>query len=145
MIMERLVKQLKRHEGFRKHPYKDSVGILTIGYGRNLEAVPMTRSEARVLLTNDIARAVKQCNKRLSFFEGLDHARQEVMVNMMLNMGWGQLKTFVKMIAAAELGDHELAAAEMLDSNWHLQVKGRAEELAKQYKGGDDEHSTDPE
>ena len=80
--------------------------------------------------------AEAECRRRLTFYDQLIPARQEVMVNMMFNLGWPRLKKFVKMIAAAEDGDHELVAAEMLDSRWHRQVKGRAVELADQYRSG---------
>ena len=136
MNLSRLKKQLKRHEGFRKHPYKDTEGISTVGYGRNLDAVGISRAEARVLLENDIATAEAECFKRLPFFQDLDDIRQGVMVNMMFNLGWGKLKGFKLMLAALEDGDFELAAAEALDSRWHRQVKGRAVELEEQMKKG---------
>ena len=44
MNWERLKNDIKRHEGFRSKPYKDTVGKTTIGYGRNLDDVASTRS-----------------------------------------------------------------------------------------------------
>ena len=135
----RLEAQLRKHEGYRKHAYRDSEGVLTIAYGRNLDANGISRGEARFLLKNDIAIAEGEARSRFPFFEDLDSVRQEVAVNMMYNLGWPRLKTFVKMIAALKDGDYLLAAAEMLDSRWHSQVKGRAEELAEQMKTGSNE------
>lgn len=135
MNKTRLTKQLKRHEGFRGDPYKDTEGNWTIGYGHLL---PMSKPLARIILAKDMDIAEQECWGRLKFFGGLNSARQEALVNMMFNLGWPRLKRFVKMIAAAEAGDHELVAVEMLDSRWHLQVKGRAEELAEQYRTGEE-------
>jgi len=137
----RLEKQLKRHEGFRGDPYKDSEGNWTIGYGYLL---PLTKPHARVLLGKRIKDAEQECRRRFHFFDGLNSARQEVLVNMMFNLGWPRLKKFVKMIVALEEKDYEMAGAEMLDSRWHRQVKGRAKELAEQMRtGGNEEEKED--
>ncbi|HAC30701.1 MAG TPA: lysozyme, partial [Marinobacter hydrocarbonoclasticus] len=47
--------QLKRHEGLRLKPYLDTASSprLTIGYGRNLEDVGISRDEADFMLDND--------------------------------------------------------------------------------------------
>jgi lysozyme len=134
MNKERLEKQLKRHEDYRKHPYKDTEGNLTVAFGRNLDGKGISRSEARMLLSNDIDDSLAECKKRFSFWDNLSELRQEVVCNMMFNLGWPKLKGFKKMIAALEKKDYELAAAEMLDSKWRLQVKGRALELARQMR-----------
>jgi len=139
MNLTRLTKQLKRHEGFRGDPYKDSEGSWTIGYGYLL---PLTKSHARLLLDKKIKEAEQECRRRFPFFDSLNSLRQEVLVNMAFNLGWPRLKRFVKMIAALEVEDYELAAAEMLDSRWHRQVKGRAKELAEQMRA---EGAVDPE
>ena len=141
MNRERLEKQLRRHESYRKHAYRDSEGVLTIAYGRNLDANGISRLEARLMLRNDIADAEEECKIRFEFFTNLNGVRQEVLVNMMFNLGWPRLKTFVKMIAALSDGDFGLAAAEALDSKWHRQVKGRAKELADQMRTGGDEET----
>lgn len=139
MNRERLEKQLRRQESYRKHPYRDSEGVLTVAYGRNLDANGVSRLEARLMLRNDIETAQEECITRFNFFKDLNGTRQEVLVNMMYNLGWPRLKRFVKMIAALEEKDYEMAGAEMLDSKWHRQVKGRARELAEQMRTGGNE------
>ena len=134
----RLREQLQGHEGWRDRPYKDSEGYLTIGWGRNLDAVPLSKEEGSLMLTNDISTAESECEMRFSFFSDLTDIRQEVLTNMMFNLGWPRLKGFKNMVAALEEADYELAAAEMLDSKWHAQVKSRAEELATQMRTGNE-------
>ncbi len=45
-MTNRLRQMLIRHEGLRRKPYRDTVGKLTIGAGRNLDDVGITREEA---------------------------------------------------------------------------------------------------
>ena len=40
-----LLKELKLEEGFRSIPYKDTLKHWTIGYGRNLEGLPLSEEE----------------------------------------------------------------------------------------------------
>ena len=48
--MTKIEEQLMIDEGFRSKPYSDTVGKLTIGYGRNLDDVGITRNEAFQML-----------------------------------------------------------------------------------------------
>lgn len=45
---------LIRHEGLKLKPYRDTVGKLTIGAGRNLNDLGISEREAMFLLDNDI-------------------------------------------------------------------------------------------
>lgn len=130
-----LREQLIRDEGRRLKPYRDTLGILTIGVGRNLDNVGISAAEADFMLDNDIA-VRQQSLSRFAWFTALDEARQGVVVNMSF-MGIPRLLAFVKMIQALEVQDYERAAAEMLDSKWAGQVKGRATRLAQQMRTGE--------
>lgn len=46
---------LIRHDGLRLKPYRDTRNKLTIGVGRNLDDVGITREEALMLPNNEIA------------------------------------------------------------------------------------------
>jgi lysozyme len=132
----RLLQQLKIDEGFRRFPYNDTVGILTIGYGRNLVAVGIGKAEAEVLLINDIGSAKEQISASFRDFNDLDDVRQEVLVNMTVNMGVKSLLGFRKLFAALRRHDYGHAAVEMLDSRWATQVGDRAKRLALAMKTG---------
>tara|TARA_Y100000310_G_scaffold279978_1_gene299437 strand:+ start:3458 stop:3868 length:411 start_codon:yes stop_codon:yes gene_type:complete len=127
----RIKKQLMDHEGYGPKVYEDTVGILTIGYGRNLEDKGITEAEAEYLLVNDIREVENELRERLPFFRNLSSIRQEVLIDMGYNLGCKGLMNFRRMLAALEDEDYELAADEMLDSKWATQVKGRANNLAQ--------------
>ena len=56
--LDALRSELRRDEGVRLKPYRDTVGKITIGVGRNLTDVGITPDEADVLLDHDIAAAI---------------------------------------------------------------------------------------
>jgi lysozyme len=131
-----LKEQLTRDEGLRLHPYKDSVGKLTIGVGRNLDDVGISQQEAEFLLDNDIQEATSRLLEALPWAAGLDLARFSVLINMTFNMGIGGLMGFKHFLAAVQAGDYKLARDHMLASLWAEQVGPRAHRLAIQIETG---------
>lgn len=137
MNYDRLVEELKQDEGFRSKPYYDSVGKLTIGYGRNLTDVGITEREASDLLTNDIIKAYRIAAELVPIWALLDDARQDVLANMAFNMGAGTLATFKNFLAAVNSKQFGLAAKHGRDSKWYKQVGQRAERLMTVMETGD--------
>ena len=82
-IMNRqlLLKQLERHEGLRLKPYRDTVGKLTVGYGRNLDDRGISEDEAGFMLDNDIDQVEREL-ERMPLYLSLDPIRQVVLANM---------------------------------------------------------------
>lgn len=137
MDYKKLEDELIHDEGIRYKPYRDSVGILTIGVGRNLEDVGLRSSEIMQMLTNDIHQAEADLIRLFPWFIYLNDVRQRVLVNMAF-MGVGRLIGFRKMLAAIANEQWTVAAAEMLDSKWARQVGNRAIRLAKKMETGHD-------
>jgi lysozyme len=135
-IPKRLIEQVKRDEGFRQYPYADSVGVQTIGYGRNLQDVGIRESEAAELLINDLSAAWDDCQRLIPCFKDLDDARKAALVNMAFNLGISRLAGFRGMLAALAVDDWETAAREALDSRWAKQVGARALRLSEQIRTG---------
>lgn len=130
-----LIEQLIIHEGLKLKPYLCPAGKLTIGVGRNLDDMGITKYEAMMLLENDVARLrfeLMSCG----WFNSLDQVRQDAILNMAFNLGVSRLLRFEKMIAALRSEDYPLAASEMLSSTWSAQVGKRAVELAQIIKTG---------
>lgn len=137
MADDDLINQLIRHEGLRLKPYRCGAGKLTIGVGRNLEDVGITKSEAMDMLANDIGRCWLELEANYDeLLSKISIPRQNVLVNMCFNLGITRLLQFKKMWVAIEQHDYHKAADEMLDSRWAKQVGERAFELAEQMRTG---------
>lgn len=127
---ERIMKQLKLHEGFRRYPYLCTAKKLTIAYGRNLDDKGISRKEAEYLLKNDI----KECQDDLAkifmnTFGLMPLEAQLVLMDMRFNLGPKRFRSFKKMIKYADRGDWRNMAIEMKDSRWYNQVGQRAKTL----------------
>ena len=124
------------HEGFSRYIYLDSVGVRTVGFGRNLDDRGISREEAEMLLLNDLETSTKEA-KKLEFYENLtSNNRRDVIVEMIFNMGLTRFKKFKKTIKAIENKDFASAADEMLDSKWAKQVGQRALTLSNKFRAG---------
>ena len=117
-------------EDRRQFPYEDSVGKLSIGVGRNLDDKGLRNDEIDLMLNNDIAEAIKECEK-LAYFDGLDPVRQLVVADMVFNMGLPRFTGFVRTNKALLAKNYVKAAAEMVDSKWYRQTGRRAHRLVK--------------
>jgi lysozyme len=131
-----LEEQLVRDEGCKLQIYQDSVGKWTVGVGRNLQDVGISRDEAMTLLGNDIQNAEARLEQELPWAAALDPVRRAVLLNMTFNMGIGGLMKFRKFLAALAAGDYKTASSEMLASVWAQQVGPRAQRLAIQIESG---------
>lgn len=133
-----MVRQLRLHEGERLKPYRDTVGKLTIGVGRNLEDRGITLEESAMLLANDIAAEERELLRALPWVAKLDEVRQRVLLDMAFNMGLAGLLGFKRTLATIQAGDYQAAATMMLDSKWAKQVGQRAERLSRMMATGKD-------
>ncbi len=136
MNLDRLKARLSLDEGRRKKPYQCSAGKLTIGVGRNLEDRGLLDDEIDLLLSNDIRDSIGDCHRLVRSFDQLSDVRQEVLVNMMFNLGYARLAGFKKFLGALSRSDWTEAANQMLDSKWADQVGNRADRLAKAMRTG---------
>jgi len=127
--------RIKLHEGKRNKIYLDSVGVETIGYGRNLRDIGISDAECDYLFERDFDRALRNA-RRFSFFEILNATRRGVVIEMVFQLGFGGVSKFKKFITAIKQGDWGEAAEQMLDSKWHKQTKARCETLAEIFGRG---------
>ena len=134
--MDKMIEQLVDHEGLELHPYEDSLGIITIGVGRNLEERGISEDEAFYLLGNDIEIIWDELIKQHPIVEDLDDQRQMILLDMAFNICVPRLGKFKKMLAAIEDGDMIEASKQALDSRWADQVGRRAERLAERLTSG---------
>jgi lysozyme len=133
--LETLRQSLITHEGWRNLPYDDSEGNETIGVG-HLMTNPISQAAINQILDDDINSAIAHLERYFKDWRKHSDNRQNVLVEMMFNMGARRLGGFKLMWAALERQDYAEAAKQMLDSQWHKQVGKRAETLAKIMREG---------
>lgn len=139
MNEERLREALGVDEGRRARIYQDTATPprWTGGVGRNLSDKGFHQDEIDLMLKNDIAEAVAELDRVVPWWRCLNDARQNVLANMMFNLGAPRLMGFRKFLAYAEAGRYDAAAGEMLDSTWARQVGARALRLADLMRKGE--------
>lgn len=138
-----LAHDISADEGFREEAYPDPLtgrepwtcGFGCTGPDVGPESV-WTLAEAETRRDARIADALNSCRARLPWFPHINAARQDVVVNMVYNLGWPRFVGFHHMILAAASGDFDAAADEMLDSRWARQLPNRAGRLAQQMRSG---------
>lgn len=157
MDKQKLMTQLEIDEGLRLYPYKCTAGRWSIGIGRNFEDNPfsidelifigikgrtfesileelnkkgISRGDALYLLENDVDKVYAQLKKQFSWFEFKPDIVQRVMSNLCFNLGLGRLLGFTKTLNAIKNDRWEIAAKELLNSKFAIQVGERANRLA---------------
>ena len=159
MNRQRLFKTLENQEGRRYEPYPDSRGIPTVGIGLNLRDVGykgkkyasveafkadypdgLTDAEIEAAFIEELERiignVIEFCEDKGVDYNELSDLRQEIIVNMIFNMGFGGIDKFSLMWQHLAAGNYIGAALEMLHSSrgklssYVRQVQMRAVRLA---------------
>ena len=139
MNIEQVQKQLEIDEGVVYELYTDHLGYPTFGIGHLITkndpefeepvGTPVSKERVDSVFAIDIKIAEDECCVLYPFWEELPEEVQEILVNMMFNLGRPRLTKFKKMNAALEMGDWKTAAIEGRDSRWYHQVGSRSERL----------------
>jgi lysozyme len=127
---------IKSHEGLSLKLYKCPADRWTIGYGRNVEDRGISPREAEYLLACDIQQFREQLTRDYPWFTSLSEVRQAAMTDLIYNVGPGNLKKFVKFLAAMARGDWERAGDELVQSKWYTQVRNRAPRIVMMIRTG---------
>jgi lysozyme len=122
-------------------PYHDSLGVLTIGYGRNLQD-GISQSEANFLLSNDIAISVQEAQAQ-PWFAAAEQSepRLRALCEVLFELGLAKFNGFHNAVSALNRADWATASSEFLNSLWHEQVGKRAERLCAMILTGEDQAS----
>lgn len=147
MDLAALTASIKRHEGYRQLPYRDSLNLWTVGTGKLIDAMNVPKQFDKLgdlldwltdtqrhdnWLTDDISSAVAEAQAWLgATFAQLNDRQQNVIAEMAYQLGQHGLSKFVAMKAALVAGDFRTAAVEGLDSAWAKQTPERANELMR--------------
>jgi lysozyme len=109
---ERCIAQIKHFEGFRPTPYRDSVGVLTIGYGETRHITPVdaiTESEADLMLRAHCAELGSEISALVHV--SLTQGQTDALIDFAYNLGAAALGKSTLLEKLNE-GDYETAANE---------------------------------
>lgn len=136
--------ELRRDEGVRYEPYRDTKGILTTGVGHNLEAsplpegwtYPLSDDQVNQLLNTDLTETFNELDIHLPWWKNMDDVRQRVIANMCFNLGINRLLGFFHTLAYMRQGRYDEAADGMENSAWYGEVGERAVRLCYMMRNG---------
>ena len=144
MDIQQLRKQLEIDEGVKYDIYLDHLGLPTFGIGHLVtktdpesgQAVGTSISKERVAecFDMDVQSVINDCNKLYEDFEDLPEEVQQIIANMMFNMGYTRLSKFKGMKRGVDSLNWNQAADEMVDSRWYRQVTNRANRLVERMR-----------
>jgi lysozyme len=144
MDIEKLRKQLEIDEGRLEKIYKDHLGYPTFGIGHLIKesdpehgqpiGTPVAASRVNEAFEADIQTVLFDCQKLYPNFDHLPEEAQQIIANMMFNLGYTRLSKFKNMKMAVDQKNWKQAAVEMMDSRWYRQVPNRAGRLVERMK-----------
>jgi lysozyme len=135
---------IKRHEGVRNKPYKDSLGLWTVGVGHLIgdgKSLPpewnreLSDKEVNDLFDKDF-ESHKDAATKIPGYEKLNDKGKSALIDLTFNMGpvwYKKWPNFTKNLAA---GNVEGAANSLQDSKWYTQVGKRAAEIVALIREG---------
>tara|TARA_S200000501_G_scaffold123345_1_gene116394 strand:+ start:1349 stop:1792 length:444 start_codon:yes stop_codon:yes gene_type:complete len=144
MDLQRLREDLEIDEGVKHEIYLDHLGYPTFGIGHLVldtdpehgQPVGTAVSNDRVIeaFESDLVGVMSDCKRLYPDFEDLPEEAQQVIANMMFNMGRPRLSKFKGMKRGVDARDWNIAADEMVDSRWYRQVTNRADRLVQRIR-----------
>lgn len=144
MDIKKLRDQLEIDEGVVYEIYNDHLGYPTFGIGHLITASdpeydsPLgTRvdvSRVAEAFEQDVQTVLSECTVLYPDFDDLPEEVQQIIANMMFNLGRPRLSKFRGMKAGVDDQNWQRAADEMVDSRWYRQVGARAERLVERMR-----------
>ena len=138
MNMDRLLKSVKAHEGYRNKVYLDSLGKRTVGVGHLCvedhweDGVAYPEEMLMKVLEDDLKNAIRGAEELCSDCPVLEDQAKEIIVEMVFQLGKTGVSKFRNMWKALgqDPPQYDVAATEMLDSRWAKQTPNRAKEMS---------------
>jgi len=139
MNYDKLLESVKKHEGFSKTVYLDSLSKRTVGYGhlcvedKWVDGWEYSQVELEKVLEKDLQSAIDQTHDMCKDLKISDGAKT-IICEMIFQLGGRGVSKFRKMWAALQEDppNYFEAHVQMLDSRWAKQTPARATEMAEQ-------------
>ena len=139
MDIDKLREEIAYDEGSVNEIYLDHLGLPTFGIGHLVidtdpehgqpVGTPVSEDRCNDAFDQDVKSVLNDCTILYDNFDELPEEVQLIIANMMFNMGRPRLSKFKGMKRGVDAKDWNLAADEMVDSNWYKQVTKRADRL----------------
>jgi|TARA_R110002033_G_scaffold65913_1_gene117073 lysozyme len=139
MNREQVQKQLAVDEGIVHEVYLDHLGYATFGIGHLITdkdpeqeytvGTPISEERVTEAFQSDLDISIGECKVLFDLWDTYPGEVQEILVNMMFNLGRPRLSKFKNFKKAVDAGDWVKAGIEGRDSLWWKQVGNRAERL----------------
>ena len=133
--LDNLKEMIAKHEGYEPRVYKCTNGYDTIGYGFAIKDLYMDKEVADLILDQKINKLLKRISADEDWgdwFLEKPQAIQEVLINMIYQIGFSGVKRFRKTIQYIKDDNFLMASEEMLDSKWaKSDSPNRAKELSE--------------
>ena len=132
-VIAAVMTRLMQEEGFRAHAYRDSAGVLTIGYGTNLAqgiTEPQGACLERVAATADLQTFATLWPP----YGAMPRPVQVELADMAYQLGPVRAHGFEKMLEHLAAGEWDAAADEALASKWNDETPARAERAAAVFR-----------
>ena len=139
MNMERLLKSVKEHEGYRNKVYLDTLGKRTVGVGHLCvedfweDDKEYEEKFLMEILEKDLQQAIRGARSLMEDHgcTDIDEQAEEILIEMVFQLGMTGVSKFKNMWKALSELNYVGASYEMLDSRWSKQTPNRAKSMAK--------------
>ena len=139
MNVEQLRDTLKVDEGCVNSIYLYHLNLPTLGIGHLINewdeeygkpvGTPVSEERVNELFDKDIQITIDECEQLFGNFQDLPEEVQQILANMMFNLGRPRLSKFRRLCKAVAERNWKECAIQMEDSKWHKQVTKRADSL----------------
>jgi len=129
-------------EGRLATPYKDTMGLETVGIGHNCIAspldptwtFPLTDAQIDCLYQADISDVCNELDADLPWWSGCSIGAQRVLANLGFNMGVPGLLKFTTFLGLMQIGNYSAAADDLATTAWYKEVGERGPRMVARLK-----------
>ena len=136
MNIAQLEQELMFDEGKDLKPYRDTTGHITIGIGRNLDAVGISDEECQLMFKNDVNRVIQNLDRAIPWWTTLPDPVARGLCNMTFNLGLGGVLQFKTTLSHLRAHQFEDAADSLLHSLAARQLPNRYGRIAALFRQG---------
>jgi lysozyme len=139
-----IMDMIKRHEGVRTRPYKDSLGLWTVGVGHLIgdgKTLPpemnreFSMEEVNTMFIKDYKHH-KEAAQKIPGYDKTNSNGKAALIDLTFNMGPTWFKKWPNFTRSASTGDGQGAASSLENSKWYTQVGNRARTIVSMMRNG---------